>query len=284
MKKLVLVGLLMLQQLVFGQSKTSVAILNMTNDSDFDKTTVGILQETVVNAIFSTKRFTIVDRQRLEELEKEKKLQKTEAFMDNNTKIKDGVSIGASYLISPSLITYESKSGPKVQIRVLDVSTGEILASEIITSNQRRYSDDIIDVIKDHSDKKDKKTLDDDIFGATVLDAFKINVVDFINLHLPDPVAYKFVSEEELDQKEILSEQKEGVFLLKGNTNNYFKRGDLFKIPGVGNAVMVGVNAKNQPRLAVYQKYDKKFKFPKDFYLVSGNEDKIHAIRISAIN
>ncbi|WP_164122811.1 CsgG/HfaB family protein [Sphingobacterium sp. xlx-130] len=125
-----------------AQEKINVAFIPIT----YDETSVSpahskIIQEGIVNSFVSTKRFTVVDRSNLEALEKEKKLQRTEAFMDSKETFKDGVSKGASYLVEGNILSVKNygkkdkwKSDVNLQLKVIDVSTGEIVNTESINS------------------------------------------------------------------------------------------------------------------------------------------------------
>lgn len=186
---------------MIAQNKTSITILPVSHDTETaDKPTVNLIQETILNSFFSTKRFTIVDRERLEDVEKEKKLQKTESFMDNKTNIKDGVTIGASYLISPSLISvYPQKI---LQIKILNVSTGEILATDMVTSEVIPYPEEALEILKDETKTK-KNTLLSEIKGNNELQILKNNITGFINVNFPNII--KPVDKDSKDSYEIKS-------------------------------------------------------------------------------
>lgn len=151
MKKLILSVATLLfgfNSIVQAQEKTGVGIMPFTyvqgaaNPHD-----VNSIQETVANAFVKTKRFNIVDRSKMDALKKEKDLQKSEDFIDGNV-ISQGVSLGADYLISghvisakaermdaqsstgQSIVTYKAKLS--IDLKVIDVATGQVIASETI--------------------------------------------------------------------------------------------------------------------------------------------------------
>jgi TolB-like protein len=131
----------------FAQEKTGVGILSFTVGESSSSTYVNSIQETVTNAFVKTKRFNIVDRSKMDALKQEKNLQKSEDFIDGSV-IQQGVSLGANYLISGHVIsakaesmeakddkgnitiTYKAKLS--IQLKVIDVSTGQVVTSETI--------------------------------------------------------------------------------------------------------------------------------------------------------
>ena len=88
-----------------AQEKTSVGILPFTYiEGSATLQDVNSIQETIINAFVKTKRFNIVDRSKMDALKKEKELQKSEDFIDGYV-IKQGISLGADYLISGHVIS-----------------------------------------------------------------------------------------------------------------------------------------------------------------------------------
>ena len=133
-----------------AQEKTGVGIMSFTYvQGGADYQDVNSIQETVINAFVKTKRFNIVDRSKMDALKKEKDLQKSEDFIDG-TVIQQGISLGANYLISGHVIsaraermetspssttgnvtvTYKAKLS--IQLKVIDVATGQVITSESI--------------------------------------------------------------------------------------------------------------------------------------------------------
>lgn len=127
-----------------AQEKTSVGIMHFTYaQGAASSQDVNSIQETVTNAFVKTKRFNIVDRSKMDALKKEKELQKSEDFIDGSV-IQQGISLGASFLISGHVIaaqaeqmkaddgtlTYKAKLS--INLKVIDVSTGQVVTSETI--------------------------------------------------------------------------------------------------------------------------------------------------------
>lgn len=131
-----------------AQEKTGVGIMPFTYlSSEVNASDANSIQETVTNAFVKTKRFNIVDRTKMEALKEEKDLQKTEDFLDGKV-IKQGISIGANFLISGHVIgakieemaaddgkgnitlTYKCKLS--ISLKVIEVATGQVIASETI--------------------------------------------------------------------------------------------------------------------------------------------------------
>ncbi|WP_316815435.1 CsgG/HfaB family protein [Pedobacter nyackensis] len=151
-----------------AQEKISVAFIPMSYDEEtVSKMEVKIIQETIINSFVSSKRFTVVDRNNLESLEKEKKLQRTEAFMDSKESFKDGISKGASYMIEGNILGIKHigkkdkwNSNVTIQLKVLDVSTGEIVTTESINSEPVTEAENLKAIIKAHYSKDEIKALE----------------------------------------------------------------------------------------------------------------------------
>lgn len=102
------------------------------------------IQDAVADAFLKTKRFSLVEREKMDQLKSEKNLQKDEDFIDGQV-IEQSKSLGAQYIVlgNVSKAQVESKETilPVVgrttsytaeiafNIRVVDVATGEIIAS-----------------------------------------------------------------------------------------------------------------------------------------------------------
>jgi TolB-like protein len=142
-------GLLIISlNLCYGQEKTSVGVLPFTyvqGSATFEN--VNSIQETVINAFVKTKRFNIVDRTKMDALKNEKELQKTDDFIDGNV-VEQGKNLGATFLVSGHVISAESeqmrsddgkgnvtisyKAKLAISLKVIDVSTGQVITSETI--------------------------------------------------------------------------------------------------------------------------------------------------------
>lgn len=141
-KSCCLLALIALGMQVQAQEKINVAFIPTTfNTSQVNSVQASTIHETLVNSFVSAKRFTVVDRTNLKALEDEKKLQRTEAFMDSKETFTDGVSKGASYLVEGAILSVDHKgkkdkwtSDVALQLKILNVSTGEIVTTETVTT------------------------------------------------------------------------------------------------------------------------------------------------------
>ncbi len=166
LKKITLLCLVLSVFTVKGQNKTTVAFLPMAYDEEvISKKESRTINETVVNAFVASKKFTVVDRDKIEELEREKSLQRTEAFLDSDDGFTDGLSKGANYLVDGSIVTVRNSEIKEkwttnivVQLRMLDVSTGEILATESINAEYVPDSPIVKKAMKAHFSKDEIKT------------------------------------------------------------------------------------------------------------------------------
>jgi hypothetical protein len=151
MKKLFIATALLMgfNSIVSAQEKTGVGIMSFTYvQGAASSQDVYSIQETVTNSFVKTKRFNIVDRSKMDALKKEKDLQKSEDFIDG-TVISQGISLGASFLISGHVISAQAermetapsstgqvtvsyKAKLAISLKVIDVATGQVVTSETI--------------------------------------------------------------------------------------------------------------------------------------------------------
>ena len=235
-----------------AQEKINVAFIPMSYDQmSIPLAHSKIIQEGIVNSFVSTKRFTVVDRTNLEALEKEKKLQRTEAFMDSKETFKDGVSKGASYLVEGNILSVKHsgkknkwKSDVTVQLKVIDVSTGEIVNTQSINST---VEEDDKNTQRSPSASKARKVLakklseiqeTTDASLGQAIEGLHENVKDFVSSNFQ--LRLEFV--EWLDNKGNKLTTDKGAFrffLVTGGTNIGIQEGQLLDLVTFSN-VSVG--------------------------------------------
>ena len=115
----------------------------------YNESILNSIEEVVSSSFGKTKRFNLVGRSQMNAIKKEKELQKTEDFIDSNY-IAQTKSLGAQLLISGNVTSvtateeahtdskgrtfYSYNSTITFDLKVLDVETGQVIASDIITS------------------------------------------------------------------------------------------------------------------------------------------------------
>jgi len=142
--------------------KFSVAIPGFrTSNSGIPSETVSAIHQRVIDAFVGNSKFSVVERNQLQEINNEVELQKTEAFMDGTGNVSDKVkNSGASYLVTGviSQIRYSTDRREKkeynaeqkklvvtgyynvnfcnieLNIKLIDVTTSQIVLSEIINA------------------------------------------------------------------------------------------------------------------------------------------------------
>lgn len=152
----------------YAQERTTLAFLPIS----YDETTVTahqarLVQEAVVNGFVSSKKFAIVDREKIQELEREKDLQRTGAFIDSQSTVTDGLSKGANYIVDTSImmLRFVDKKDQwnaiiNVQFKMLNVTTGEIMYTNSISSEFVSLSDSVLKAMKSYNSKNDFKALE----------------------------------------------------------------------------------------------------------------------------
>ncbi|MBA3828402.1 MAG: hypothetical protein H0X33_05655 [Taibaiella sp.] len=145
---------LLLSLLSVAQNKTTVGIVpfkdgvntnaNYQRDVKAAKYTTAI-EDAVSDAFLAAKRFTLVDRTKMEQIKSEKTLQKNDDFIDG-TVVEQSASLGAQYLVTGN-VSEEGEDQTRTSlpyggsvtinnakcafsIKVIDVATGEIVASQ----------------------------------------------------------------------------------------------------------------------------------------------------------
>lgn len=181
MKKILLISAIVAGNFsmnLFGQSKTIVGIMPFTatnqngyyNRSSQNNYVVAI-QDAVSDAFLETKRFTLVEREKMELLRKEKQQQQSEEFIDGSV-VEQSKSLGASYIVTGNILEagiQERQSEASIitgmaglggitarkgvvnfNIKVVNVESGEILASEKFTASEsgKNGFDKALDIIK----------------------------------------------------------------------------------------------------------------------------------------
>lgn len=111
--------------------------------SEVNSPFVGAVSEKVVQVVSNTKRFTVVDRTSYDKIKEELEFQKTEAFLNSKTTVKQDVAIAAQYIIVGHLVKMNiytmknpdgSVNGYKASaaftLKVNNVETGETTETE----------------------------------------------------------------------------------------------------------------------------------------------------------
>ena len=126
-----------------GQQNDKMVVGVAQFTSEVNSPFVGAVSEKVVQVVTNTKRFTVVDRTSYDKIKEELEFQKTEAFLDSKTTVKQDVAIAAQYIIVGHLVKMNiytmknpdgSVNGYKASaaftLKVNNVETGETTEAE----------------------------------------------------------------------------------------------------------------------------------------------------------
>jgi curli biogenesis system outer membrane secretion channel CsgG len=184
MKKVYLTAIFtLLTFTAFTQTKTIVGIMpfNTTssgNDNYYNRqnqtqsANIIAIQDAVSDAFLNAKRFTLVEREKMALIKGEKKTQQSEEFIDGST-VEQSKSMGASYIVTGNIqeASFEEKQSEmsgiggfaiasrkakiSFNIKVIDVSTGEIMASEKFSAEAKGKNgyNDALNIIKPNIEK-----------------------------------------------------------------------------------------------------------------------------------
>ena len=116
--------------------KIAVGMMPFTDASEKVGNNLTAINDAVTNALVKSNRFIIVDRSKMQALNQERNLQKTEDFIDGKA-LEQGKSLGAEYLVSGNVNSY-SNDGTQAKftftLSVMEVATSKMLNSEQIES------------------------------------------------------------------------------------------------------------------------------------------------------
>lgn len=156
---------------VWAQGKTTIGIVPFKNSSSSrygynmrsQKTTA--IEDAVTEVFLSTKRFALVEREKMEQIKSEKQLQQNEDFIDGQV-IEQSKSLGAQYLVTGNVSKAEEENSSvyapiagripshtadvAFSIKVIDVATGEIVATSSFAGSGRGKNsfEDAVDKVK----------------------------------------------------------------------------------------------------------------------------------------
>jgi hypothetical protein len=168
-----------MQQNCFAQEKTTVGIMALSYAPEaVSSQYVNSIQEKLTDAFVKTKRFNVVDRSKMDALTNEKELAKTEAFIDSKV-IEQGKSLGAAFLVSGHVISAAAnqithqdpttgqtvsegfKAKLSISVKVIDVSTGEVIASETIEPKGGSFLGEMTGMLPKTADAAIAKAIND---------------------------------------------------------------------------------------------------------------------------
>tara|TARA_B110000259_G_scaffold138791_1_gene156275 strand:- start:3540 stop:4427 length:888 start_codon:yes stop_codon:yes gene_type:complete len=155
-KKMLFTLIVFSQSLVNAQSgKTSIALLDFTKATGVYSDQVTTIQEATTQGFIKAKRFILVDRSKVDAINRERDLQKSEEFIMSDYTIEQRSAIGAQFFVQGNVtnwsetsknVKFENSQGEvkysmsyeanlSVSIRVIDVSTSVAGAATTITGS-----------------------------------------------------------------------------------------------------------------------------------------------------
>ncbi|MBX2906512.1 MAG: hypothetical protein KF744_10770 [Taibaiella sp.] len=172
MKQLTISVTLMLLSLgAIAQGKTTIGVVPFKNSTstryhyNTKSKEITAIQDAVTQVFLATKRFSLVEREKMDQVRSEKQLQQNEDFIDGQV-IEQSKSLGAQYIVTgnvskaqeetsqmraPIAGTITSRTAEVAfSIKVIDVTTGEIVATNSFTGNGRGKNsfEDALDKVK----------------------------------------------------------------------------------------------------------------------------------------
>ena len=150
MKKIITFSVLLFLTIIKINAQDEKKVLGIAPFTGaYDSSILNSVEEVVSSSFGKTKRFNLVGRSQMSAIKKEKELQKTEDFIDNNY-ISQTKSLGAQLLVSGNVTSvnatqethtdsqgrtsYSYNSTITLDLKVLDVETGQVIASDVVSS------------------------------------------------------------------------------------------------------------------------------------------------------
>ncbi|MBK6996245.1 MAG: hypothetical protein KA138_06155 [Saprospiraceae bacterium] len=199
---LLLLGALFVTSLLPAQDKLIVGVSPFTfAKSGVTETEADEVFQEVYRAVTASGRFDVVPRDKWSQVVQERELQKGEAFIDGKT-VDQGVSLGAQVLFLGHVVAVDrnnkfSVPNPVFHLCAVDVATGKVLSSEVISKTQRNavvmndvksVMDDTSSPLLNNSSKVQAAEAALDIFQLTKLkskDALYKQVMDYLDEYHP---------------------------------------------------------------------------------------------------
>ncbi|GAB4181420.1 MAG: hypothetical protein Kow00108_18100 [Calditrichia bacterium] len=119
----IFISLLLFSQIIFGQEKQHIAVVRLDVSGISDQEGA-ILTDRLINELFATRKFTVLEREKMEEILKEQEFQlsgctSTECMMEV------GKLVGVQAIVGGSVGTFGSMY--TINIRLIDVETGSMI-------------------------------------------------------------------------------------------------------------------------------------------------------------
>jgi TolB-like protein len=117
------------------EEKTTVAVLPFTASSIVKPEDVETIYGQVTEAFVNARRFTVIERKQHEAIFQELEKQKGEIYMSSTNLAKQGMQLGANFLVLGDVGAGGSNSSVTITLKLVDVETSEIIASKNISSD-----------------------------------------------------------------------------------------------------------------------------------------------------
>ncbi|WP_452596545.1 CsgG/HfaB family protein [Pontimicrobium sp. MEBiC01747] len=144
--KLIILLFTIINITAFAQKKTIAITAFETTTNNINSKYITAIEDKVKESFYNTNRFDIVDRTNYKKLKEEKELQKSEAFIDGKTVEQNSLE-GAEQIVTGNIsqisIVKKQRSSSfyydckiSFSLQVIDIATGQVLASELIRPKQ----------------------------------------------------------------------------------------------------------------------------------------------------
>lgn len=246
MKKMLLYLLTILP--LFGicqDEKIKIAFTPLKFNASVGQENANSLKEIIQNQFLQTNRFVVVDRSNNDLIDQEKSLQYTSDFIDGEV-VEMGKNLGAQYIITGTVlgvsnvrkpytnystgkITYKYNASVSIQLKVIDIVTTEIVASESLYGSGTNVDPG--------------KAMSFALYGGMINGGISKDVGEFIAVHFPVKVQIQ----------EILSTDKKGYaseILLFGGSEIGISEGDKIEIKTISQLEIGGKMVERKTTIA----------------------------------
>ena len=126
MRKIIITFLLMITAIAaIAQDKTRIAIFDFKAGAGVENATVKSLSDILINSLFSTNHYTIVERSQIDNIIKEQGFQKS--GMTDESSVAIGRVMNVKAIVLGTVVWFEGEYN--IDIRLVDVESGELIST-----------------------------------------------------------------------------------------------------------------------------------------------------------
>lgn len=154
-KRIFLVCVIALTSMMaFGQMKTKIAIMDFKPGVGVDNSTVNSLSDMLINSMFSTGHYIIVERSQIDHVIREQGFQKNNVPDEAAVKIGKFLGVKALVLGTVNKVNNNGSEEYNIDVRIVDVENAELISTAGVTKTNFDTYRDLMDKLAIQLDTK----------------------------------------------------------------------------------------------------------------------------------